>query len=63
MSKNSLELIFESKARLKILKFLFRNIESDFDAREMADRIQEDPRFVKGEIKKFVGIGLLKVKK
>lgn len=63
MSKNTLEQIFESKARVKMLKFLFRNIGSEFETRDMATRIQEAPQFVKREIKKFVDMGLLKVKK
>ncbi len=46
-----------------MLKFLFRNIGSEFETRDMATRIQEAPQFVKREIKKFVDMGLLKVKK
>ena len=62
MSKKILERLFDSKARVKILKFLFRNMESIFDIEEMAERVQEQPALVRSEVKKLTEIGLLKVK-
>lgn len=63
MSKRGLEVLFDSRVRLKMLKFLFRNIGSDFSPKEMTVRIQEQTPVVKKEIKKFLDMGLLKVKK
>lgn len=60
MSKNALEVLFDSRVKVKILKFLFRNIGLKFTAKEMASRIQELPSLVKKEIRQLVEIGLLK---
>lgn len=57
------ESLFGSRARVKILKFLFRNPGASFDARELAVRIQELPQAVNKEIKNLLGVGLLKIKK
>ena len=63
MSKDILQILFDSRARVKILKLLFRNDGQAFNAREIADRVQEEPRLVRQEIKKFLAIGLLKISK
>ncbi|MBI2669588.1 MAG: hypothetical protein HYX20_00345 [Candidatus Yanofskybacteria bacterium] len=57
------ELLFGSKARVKILKFLFRNPESAFCVKELAVRVQERSAVVNQEIKKLLEIGLLKIRK
>lgn len=57
------ELLFGSRARVKILKFLFRNPGVGFNARELAIRIQELPSAVNKEIKNLLDIGLLKIKR
>jgi predicted transcriptional regulator len=62
MSKSALELLLDSRARVKILKFIFRNADSVFSAKEMSTRIQERLPLVKREIKKLAKIGLLKQK-
>mgnify|MGYP001562259953 CR=1 FL=1 len=62
-SRSKLEVLFGSKARVKMLKFLFHNQGPGFTAREIAARIQELPATVNIEIKKFMEIGLLRVKK
>lgn len=62
-SKNALELIFGSKARVKMLKFLFRNPELPFGAKDLAVRVQESRSVINKEIKSFLEIGLIKIKK
>lgn len=62
MSKSALEFLFGSKARVKILKFLFRNTGLAFGVKDVSSRIQERPSVVKKEIKKLLEIGLLKQK-
>ena len=62
-AKSTLELLFESRARVKMLKFLFRNVMPSFTAKELAERIQEPREVVSKEIKRFVEIGLLQVRR
>ncbi len=62
MSKSTLELLFDSKARVKILKFLFRNTGMSFSIRDLSRRVQERPITVRREAKRLVEIGLLKSK-
>ncbi|MGD0977224.1 MAG: hypothetical protein ABR875_02955 [Minisyncoccia bacterium] len=62
MSKKILEELLGSNLRVKILKYIFRNAPASFNVRELADHVQEDPEVVKREIKKLVGIGLIKQK-
>lgn len=62
MSKSALELLFDSRARVKILKFLFRNAGLAFNAKDVSSRVQERPSVVRKEIKKLLEIGLLKQK-
>lgn len=57
------ELLFGSKARAKILKFLFRNLGLAFSAKELAIRVQEPQPVVNKEIKNFLEMGLIKIKK
>lgn len=63
MSKYILETLFESRPRLKILKFLFRNANSSFSVKELAAHVQEKPLTVKKEIAKLREIGLVKLKR
>ena len=62
-ARGTLEILFESRARVKILKFLFRNVMPSFNAQELAIRIQEPTEVVSKEIKRFLEIGLLQVRK
>ena len=61
--KSFFELLFDSKAKVKILKFLFRNPGTAFNAKELAVRIQERVPAVNKEIKKLLEAGLLKAQK
>ena len=63
MSKHILEILFDSKTKLKILKFLFRNSASSFNIKELSTHIQEKPITVKKELDKLAEIGLIKIKK
>jgi len=50
MSKPILDNLFNSKVRVKVLKFLFRNYPADFSIKEISQRIQETPLETKKEI-------------
>jgi len=60
MSKPILDNLFGSKARVKILKFLYRNYPADFSVREIAQRIQEQPQMVRDEIELLKQITIVK---
>lgn len=62
MSKSTLEILLDSRARVKILKFLFRNAGLVFGVKDVSSRIQERPSLVKKEIKNLLEVGLLKQK-
>jgi predicted transcriptional regulator len=63
MSKSSLELLFDSKVKVKVLKFLFRNMGSSFTEEELVAHVQEPGAVVRKELKKLLDVGLLKLKK
>ena len=50
MSKYTLDNLFGSKARVKLLKFLYRNYPNGFTLREISRRIQESPIIVRREL-------------
>jgi len=54
-----LEILFQSKARVKLLKFLFRNQNGGYTTREIAKIIRERPDKVRKEIKNLVKIKLI----
>jgi predicted transcriptional regulator with HTH domain len=54
MSKPTLDNLFGSKVRVKILKFMYRNYPADFTLREITQRVQETYDDTKKEL------GLLK---
>ena len=56
----SLELLFGSKARVKILKFMFRKYPGDVSIKDLTNRIQEPHQTVKKEVELLHSIGLLK---
>ena len=58
MSK-TLETLFQSKARVKLLKFLFRNNGNGFAVSDISKRIRERPEVVRREIKSLSTIGLI----
>ena len=59
MSKRVLETLFNSRARVRLLRFLFRNYPQSFTAKELTHRLQEDAGVVKREIAKLQQISLL----
>lgn len=60
MSNQIFEELFGSKARVKILKFFFRNESGFFDLPTIANRIQERRSLVKKEIVSLQKIGFIK---
>ncbi len=65
MSKNAnnqliLDNLFNSRLRVKVLKFLFRNYPVDFGVRELASRIQEPLDVIKKEVNSLQKMGLVK---
>ena len=56
----ALENLFNSKIRVKVLKFLFRNYPINVDIWELSKRIQEPPDIVRKEFKILEKIGLIK---
>lgn len=63
MSKPILDNLFGSKARVKILKFLYRNYPADFSVREISQRIQESPQMTRDELELLKQITIVKQKK
>jgi len=60
MSKRVLDILFDSKAKVKILKYIFRNSEENFSVSDIARHTQENRNLVKREVAKFIEMGLLK---
>ena len=59
MSKNTLDNLFGSKVRVKVLKYLFRNYPGDFSISELARRVQEPLSAVTKEVKGLNDIELI----
>src|SRR3989344_1671118 len=59
-SKDILEILFGSKVRVKVLKFLFRNYPNDFFIPELAKRIQEQYAAIRKEANLLREIKLIK---
>lgn len=59
MSKHSLEVLFDSKTRLKILKFLFRNFNRSYGLADIIEHTQEDGANVRRELTKLAEIELV----
>ncbi|MEK7194761.1 MAG: hypothetical protein AAB667_00685 [Patescibacteria group bacterium] len=60
MSKDILDNLFGSNARVKILKFLFRNYPQQVDLKTLCERVQEPPLVVKKELTAMQEIKLVK---
>ena len=58
-SKNTLDKLFGSKIRVKILKFMFRNYPNGFGAQELSKMIQEPLELTKTELALLVNLGLV----
>ena len=63
MSKNTLDKLFGSRIRVKLLRFLFRNYPGNFKAGELSKRIQESFEGTKRELMLLVELGLIKKSK
>ena len=59
-SKNTLDKLFGSRIRVKLLKFLFRNYPGDFSAQELSKRIQEPVDDVKKELRLLAELEVVK---
>lgn len=59
MSKHNLEVLFDSRVRLKILKFLFRNAHESFLPKAIIEHTQEDQPAVLKELRKLLEIHLI----
>lgn len=62
MSKTTLDNLFGSRARVKILKFLFRAYPSDFSVGDVVRRTQESSVVVRKELSLLRRIGLVQRK-
>lgn len=60
MSKPTLDNLFNSKVRVKILKFIFRNYSVDFSIKELSKKIKESFESTKKEVNLLKEIDLLK---
>src|SRR3989338_10504636 len=60
MSKHILDVLLGSRARPKILKFIFHTVEKSFSVREIAEHTQEPFAVVKKELVGFAEIKLVK---
>jgi len=54
-----LENLFNSKVRVKVLKFLFRNYPVNIGASDLAYRIQEPLKAVRKEMRELQRIGVI----
>lgn len=62
MTNQIFEELFGSKARVKILKFFFRNETGFFDLATIAKRVQERNSTVKKEIDRLLKVGFIQKK-
>lgn len=63
IGKGVLDQLFESQAKVKLLRFFFRNIENVFEPKEIFKKLRSNTSFIRQEIKKLEKLGLLKQKK
>ena len=59
MSKNTLDKLFNSRLRVKLLKFLFRNHPAPFGTKDLSKRIQEPLAKTKKELDFLFDLGLI----
>lgn len=59
MTNQIFEELFGSRARVKILKFFFRNESGFFDLSTITKRVQERRSVVKKEISRLLKVGFL----
>lgn len=63
IGKDPLDQLFESQAKVKLLKFFFRNAEDKFELKEIFKRLRRNPAVLRQEMKKLEKVGLIKQKK
>ncbi|MFH1129561.1 MAG: winged helix-turn-helix domain-containing protein [Patescibacteria group bacterium] len=63
IGKGTLEQLFESLAKVKLMKFFFRNSVDAFQVREILKMVRTNNSAVKQEIKKLERIGLIESRK
>ena len=63
MSSTTLDKLFGSNLRIKLLKFLFRNYPGKFSAHELSKRIQEPAVETRKELEFLAELGLINKKK
>ena len=63
VGKGTLEQLFESLAKVKLMKFFFRNSIDTFQVREILKMVRTNKSAVKQEIKKLEKIGLIESRK
>ncbi len=63
IGKGTLDQLFESQAKVKLLRFFFRNAEGLFQPKEIFKRLRSNTVLLRQEMKKMEKIGLLKQKK
>src|SRR3990167_789351 len=63
MSKDTLDNMFGSKIRVKVLKFLFRNYPGEFSVGELSGKLQETNLALKRELEALAKFYLIKKKK
>ncbi len=61
-SKDTLDKLFGSRLRVKLLKFLFRNYPGNFSVQELSKRIQESFDETKDELRILSEVGLINKK-
>jgi len=61
--KNVLEILFDSPAKVKLLKLFLRNSDRFFYEKEISKKVQSDPRLVSRQIKGLLAIEFLKKKR
>jgi len=60
MSKNILALLFESRAKIKLLKYIYQHQDEIFTVKHIASKVQESKDDVSLEIEKLLEIGIIK---
>lgn len=62
MTKQILEGLFESRVRVRILRFLFRNFPGYFSLNAITSHVQASRGEVRRELKRLAEINLIKLK-
>jgi len=60
VGKGILEQLFESQAKIKLMKFFFRNGEDAFQIKDIIKMLRVNPSIVRKEMKKMENVGLIK---